>query len=87
MWLKTRRLNARLAPLGAVIGGGASDGCLEGSFGGYAVTARPHAGYPIDYLAGNSSPPPESRVRAIPSAIPTRGAQPEAARKARSSAW
>ena len=60
MWLKTRRLNARLAPLGAVIGGKASDGCLGGSFGGYAVKARPHAGYPIAYLAGNSSPPPES---------------------------
>jgi hypothetical protein len=60
MWLKTRRLNALFAPLGAVVGGEASDGCLRGAFGGYAVTARPHAGYPIAYLAGNSSLPPES---------------------------
>jgi hypothetical protein len=60
MWLKTRRLNALLAPLAAVIGGEASDGCLTGGFGGYAIAAHPHAGYPIAYLAGNSSLPPES---------------------------
>jgi hypothetical protein len=60
MWRKTRRLNALLAPLGAVINGEVSDGCLSGSFGGYAVQAHPHAGYPIAYLAGNSGVPPES---------------------------
>jgi hypothetical protein len=60
MWLKTRRLNALLAPLGAVIGGEASDGCVRGTFGGYSIRAHPHAGYPIAYLSGDSSLPPES---------------------------
>lgn len=60
MWLKTRRLTALLAPLAVVIDGEASDGSLSGEFGGFAVTAHPHAGYPIAYLAGNNSPPPES---------------------------
>ena len=54
MWLKTRKMNALLAPLAPSIGGASADGRLTGSFHGYAVEARPHAGYPIDYLASAS---------------------------------
>src|SRR5919204_5262125 len=51
MWLKTRKMNALLAPLAPVIEGESSDGRLNGSYRGYAVEARPHSDYPIAYLA------------------------------------
>jgi hypothetical protein len=52
--MKTRRTNALLAPLAPVVGGGAADGRLSGSYGGYSVEARPHAGYPIKYLSSSA---------------------------------
>lgn len=51
MWLKTRKMNALLAPLSQVIAGQVSDGVLTGSYRGYAVEVQPHSGYPIKYLS------------------------------------
>lgn len=50
MWLRTRKVNALLAPLAPVIDGDTSDGRVKGSYRGYAVEAWPHSGYPIKYL-------------------------------------
>ncbi len=60
MWLKTRKMNALLAPLSPVIGGQVCDGVLSGSHGGYAVEVQPHSGYPIKYLdtASDGGVPP-----------------------------
>jgi hypothetical protein len=48
MWLKTRKLNALLAPLAPLVDGQTSDGAIKGAYRGYEVEARPHSGYPID---------------------------------------
>jgi hypothetical protein len=69
MWLKTRRTNALLAPLAAAVDGKASDGRLTGSYGGFAVEAWPHSGYPIDYLPGQPygsvGPHPVNMLRVV----------------------
>jgi hypothetical protein len=61
VWLKTRKLNALLAPLAPTIDGQTGDGRLKGSYRDYAVEVWPHSGYPIDYSSGASygSLPPE----------------------------
>jgi hypothetical protein len=47
MWLKSRKMNALLARLAAVIDGEISDGATKGFYRGYSVEARPHSGFPI----------------------------------------
>jgi hypothetical protein len=67
MWLKARKMNALLAPLGPVIGGQVSGGTLSGSYGGYAVEVQLHSGYPIKYLSsapyGSVSPEDVNMLR------------------------
>jgi hypothetical protein len=67
MWLKSRRTNALLEPLAPVVEGSVSDRRLNGSYCGYGVEARPHSGYPIDYLsvqsAGAVEPKPVNMLR------------------------
>jgi hypothetical protein len=76
MWLKTRKLNALLEPLAAVIGGASADGRVTGAYGGYAVEARPHSGYPIKHMSnpGATGPEPVNMLRVTLSGVAGRQA-------------
>ena len=55
---KTRRMNALLAPLAAVVGGKVAGGELTGSYDGYAVVARPKREDPLGSLHASEGPAP-----------------------------
>ena len=73
MWLKTRKVNALLAPLAPLIDGTAADGRLKGTYAAYAVEAWPHSGYPIDNLShglyGTAGPEPVNMLRVVLSGV------------------
>lgn len=61
MWPKTRRMNALLTPLAAVILGEVAGHELTGSYSGYAVEARPRRGFPMTN-PGTGGPTPPGQV-------------------------
>lgn len=62
MWLKTRRINPRLAPLAAVIGAELADGRVRGIYNGDAVEAWPMRHYPGSNLRHQAGTPPPKDV-------------------------